>query len=67
MGWIADIKVKEQSVENMLRSRKVYEPPRYMTVNQCVSQLLEVRARPECDSSPPHASQSHNHSHIRRM
>ncbi len=26
----------------MARGRKIYEPPRYMTVNQCVAQLLEV-------------------------
>ncbi len=40
-----DIKVKEQSFENMARGRKIYEPPRYMTVNQCVAQLLEVEEK----------------------
>ncbi|KAI9330823.1 tetrapyrrole methylase [Obelidium mucronatum] len=39
---LLDIKVKEQSLENMARGRKIYEPPRYMTVNQAVEQLLEV-------------------------
>ncbi len=39
---LLDIKVKEQSYENMARGRKVYEPPRYMTVGQCASQMLEV-------------------------
>lgn len=38
---LLDIKVKEQSMENLLRGRKIYEPPRFMTVNQCVSQLRE--------------------------
>lgn len=38
---LLDIKVKEQSVENLCRGRKIYEPPRYMTVNQCIEQLLE--------------------------
>eukprot|EP01125_Pyxidicula_operculata_P022218 TRINITY_DN8969_c0_g1_i1.p1 TRINITY_DN8969_c0_g1~~TRINITY_DN8969_c0_g1_i1.p1 ORF type:complete len:270 (+),score=52.43 TRINITY_DN8969_c0_g1_i1:14-823(+) len=38
---LLDIKVKEQSTENLLRNRKIYEPPRFMTVNQCVEQLLE--------------------------
>ncbi|RUS12827.1 diphthine synthase [Endogone sp. FLAS-F59071] len=48
LGWYApapetgDIKVKEQSIENMARNRKIYEPPRYMTVNQAVEQLLEI-------------------------
>eukprot|EP00742_Colponemidia_sp_Colp-10_P007393 GILJ01007959.1.p1 GENE.GILJ01007959.1~~GILJ01007959.1.p1 ORF type:complete len:294 (+),score=39.42 GILJ01007959.1:51-932(+) len=41
---LLDIKVKEQSMENLLRGRKVYEPPRFMTVNQAISQLLEVEA-----------------------
>ncbi|KAI4790538.1 hypothetical protein KUCAC02_034569 [Chaenocephalus aceratus] len=27
-----DIKVKEQSVENMMRGKKIFEPPRFMTV-----------------------------------
>ncbi|KAG4428255.1 diphthine synthase [Cadophora sp. M221] len=39
---LLDIKVKEQSLENMARGRKVYEPPRYMTVGQCAEQLLEI-------------------------
>ncbi|KAJ1973771.1 diphthine synthase [Dimargaris verticillata] len=42
---LLDIKVKEQSLENMARGRKIYEPPRYMTVNQAASQLLEVEDR----------------------
>jgi hypothetical protein len=33
--WAAvDIKVKEQSIENLMKGRKIFEPPRYMTVNQ---------------------------------
>lgn len=39
---LLDIKVKEQSYENMARGRKVYEPPRYMTVAQCAAQMLEI-------------------------
>ncbi|KAI9809220.1 MAG: diphthine synthase [Sarcosagium campestre] len=39
---LLDIKVKEQSVENLIRNRKVFEPPRYMTVAQCAAQMLEV-------------------------
>ncbi|WEW54902.1 diphthine synthase [Emydomyces testavorans] len=39
---LLDIKVKEQSPENMARGRKIYEPPRYMTVAQCASQMLEI-------------------------
>ena len=39
---LLDIKVKEQSLENMARGRRIYEPPRYMTVGQCASQMLEI-------------------------
>ncbi|TVY26042.1 Diphthine methyl ester synthase [Lachnellula hyalina] len=39
---LLDIKVKEQSLENMARGRKVYEEPRYMTVGQCAAQMLEI-------------------------
>ena len=39
---LLDIKVKEQSLEDMARGRKVYQPPRYMTVAQCAAQMLET-------------------------
>ena len=39
---LLDIKVKEQSLENLMRGRKVFEPPRFMTVAQCASQMLEI-------------------------
>ena len=39
---VLDIKVKEQSLENLARGRKIFEPPRYMTVAQCAQQMLET-------------------------
>ena len=39
---LLDIKVKEQSLENLARGRKIYEAPRFMTVAQCASQMLET-------------------------
>jgi len=39
---LLDIKVKEQSLENMARGRRIFEPPRYMTVSQCAQQMLEI-------------------------
>jgi len=39
---LLDIKVKEQSLTNLARGRKIYEAPRFMTVAQCASQMLEV-------------------------
>lgn len=42
---LLDIKVKEQSEENMLLGRPIFEPPRFMTVNQALEQLLEVERK----------------------
>jgi diphthine synthase len=42
---LLDIKVQEQSIENMARGRKIYEPPRFMTVAQAAQQLLEVEEK----------------------
>ena len=42
---LLDIKVKEVSDENLARGRKIYEPARYMTINQAVEQVLAVEAR----------------------
>ena len=39
---LLDIKVREQSLANLARGRKIYEPPRFMTVAQCASQMLEI-------------------------
>jgi len=39
---LLDIKVKEQTVENLMRGRKIYEPPRFMTVAQALEQLMEA-------------------------
>lgn len=38
---LLDIKVKEQSIENTAKGVKVYEPPRFMTVNTAIHQVLE--------------------------
>jgi len=37
-----DIKVKEQSLENLARGRKIFEPPRYMSITTACEQLLEI-------------------------
>ncbi|KAL8842911.1 MAG: hypothetical protein Q9170_000315 [Blastenia crenularia] len=39
---LLDIKVKEQSIENLARGRKIFEPPRFMTASQCAAQMLEI-------------------------
>ncbi|GFR12120.1 diphthine methyl ester synthase [Trichonephila clavata] len=39
---LLDIKVKEQSIENLIKGKKIYEPPRFMTVSCAAQQLLEI-------------------------
>lgn len=39
---LLDIRVKEPSLESLCRGRKCYEPPKYMTINIAIEQLLEV-------------------------
>lgn len=41
---LLDIKVREPSVESLARGRRVYEPPRFMTVAQAAAQLLDIVA-----------------------
>ncbi|ODQ57956.1 hypothetical protein WICANDRAFT_34152 [Wickerhamomyces anomalus NRRL Y-366-8] len=47
---LLDIKVKEQSIENMARGRLIYEPPRYMDIQTAAEQLLEIeeKRKEEC-------------------
>ncbi|KAF8293618.1 putative diphthine synthase [Trypanosoma cruzi] len=42
---LLDIKVKEISDENLARGRNVYEPPRYMRINEAIEQILEVEQK----------------------
>lgn len=39
---LLDIKIREISEENLLRGKKIYEPPRYMMVKEAISQLREI-------------------------
>ncbi|KAL2503992.1 putative diphthine synthase [Abeliophyllum distichum] len=39
---LLDIRVKEPSLESLCRGKKEYEPPRYMTINTAIEQLLEI-------------------------
>ncbi len=39
---LLDIKVKEISEENLCRGKKIYEKPRFMTVNVALAQMLEA-------------------------
>ncbi|KAL6295587.1 hypothetical protein ACE6H2_003729 [Prunus campanulata] len=39
---LLDIRVKEPTLESLCGGRKQYEPPRYMSINTAIEQLLEV-------------------------
>lgn len=39
---LLDLKIKEQSIENLIKGKKIYEPPRFMTVSCAAQQLLEI-------------------------
>lgn len=39
---LLDIKMKEKSLENLIKGREIYEPPRFMTVSEAASQLLDI-------------------------
>ena len=39
---LLDIKVKERTVENMMRGKNIFEPPRFMSTQQAATQLMEV-------------------------
>jgi len=40
---LLDIKMKEQSIEDMMKKKKTYSPPRYMSCTEAARQLLEIR------------------------
>jgi len=39
---LLDIKVKEQSLKNLMKGLPIFDPPRFMTVRNAIEQLLEV-------------------------
>ncbi|XP_021851878.1 probable diphthine methyl ester synthase [Spinacia oleracea] len=42
---LLDIKVKEPSLESLCRGKKIYEPPRFMSIGTAIEQLLEVEQK----------------------
>lgn len=50
---LLDIKVKEKSVENLIKGRDIYEPPRFMTAAEAASQLIEILELRKADGVPP--------------
>ncbi|XP_039281795.1 diphthine methyl ester synthase [Nilaparvata lugens] len=50
---LLDIKVKEPTLESLVKKKREYEPPRFMTVNQAASQLLQIIQRKESSQLSP--------------
>jgi len=46
---LLDIKVKEISEENLLLGREIYDPPRYMTIQEALTQLLAIEEAEKLD------------------
>uniref|UniRef100_A0A5S6QA87 diphthine methyl ester synthase n=1 Tax=Trichuris muris TaxID=70415 RepID=A0A5S6QA87_TRIMR len=49
---LLDIKVKERSVENIIKDRKIYEPPQYMLASEAACILMEIVERRRRTGSP---------------
>ncbi|XP_068085931.1 diphthine methyl ester synthase [Anabrus simplex] len=46
---LLDIKVKEPTLESLMKKKKEYLPPRFMSVSEAADQLLQILARKEED------------------
>uniref|UniRef100_A0A3B0N6Z8 diphthine methyl ester synthase n=1 Tax=Theileria annulata TaxID=5874 RepID=A0A3B0N6Z8_THEAN len=44
---LLDIKVRERSVENIMKNKLIFEEPRFMTVNKAIEQLLFIQSNTE--------------------
>ncbi|XP_054710685.1 diphthine methyl ester synthase-like isoform X2 [Uloborus diversus] len=47
---LLDLKIKEQSVENLIKGKKIFEPPRFMTASCAAQQLLEIIAKKQSEA-----------------
>jgi len=53
---LLDIKVKEQSEENLIKGRKIFEPPRFMTCQQAADQLLQTILKKRMEGNLKHVN-----------
>ncbi|VWU51838.1 diphthine methyl ester synthase, putative [Hepatocystis sp. ex Piliocolobus tephrosceles] len=37
---LLDIKIKERTIENIMKNKKIYKPPSFMTINEAIEQLI---------------------------
>lgn len=46
---LLDIKMKEQTIENLMKGRPIYEPPRFLKASEAAQQLLDIVERRDKD------------------
>uniref|UniRef100_A0AAG5CS60 diphthine methyl ester synthase n=1 Tax=Anopheles atroparvus TaxID=41427 RepID=A0AAG5CS60_ANOAO len=57
---LLDIKVKEPTLESLMKKKREYMPPRFMSVSEAASQLLEIVAnKSSVDGDAPNSEQRH--------
>lgn len=49
---LLDIKMKEKTVENLIKGRDIYEPPKFMTAAEAAAQLLEIIKDKQHEGTP---------------
>ena len=64
---LLDIRVKELTVKALCTGRKEYEPPRYMSVNVALEQLLEVEAARERDALAARLRGGHHRNPLHKL
>lgn len=50
---LLDIKVKEPTLESILSKKKIYMPPKYMSVAEASNQLISILEKKRKDSDEP--------------
>ena len=50
--FIADIRVKEPTLESLTRKKREYQPPRFMSVSEASQQLLEILKKRRTEGIP---------------
>lgn len=50
--YFADIRVKEPTLESLMRKKREYQPPRFMSVSEASQQLLEILKKRRSEGVP---------------
>ncbi|XP_035892047.1 diphthine methyl ester synthase [Anopheles stephensi] len=64
---LLDIKVREPTLESLMKKKREYMPPRFMSVSEAAGQLLEIvanKSKDEASEKAPHEHKLHENSLI---